>query len=406
MSYVFAATYFIWVLSSALFSNTSTLPDSFPAVLEIGRVVNAFVMLALIVMVLITVGRERIITIGLILFAGVVLIASVGAGSRFLLTNTLFVIAATKALPRRSVQALLLALVLSLVVLLTLSYAGLIENVERHRLTGGGYAMGFSHPNAFSLVAFEVICCWVYLRWQSLSWVDVGGSALFAYAVFLVSDSRSLLLCGGAFLLVICCLRLAHGNAARRRVTKAAFLVLAFMVAFFVMAPVLFDQSNPVFQWANSLASHRLVYISQFYESTDLSMFGQPLQALSADNSTASPLDNAFVRLLLESGILCSLFVALILLFVLKRLFEREDYAALSVMLGFLLYGLFEASILFLFYNFSMLFVATALLPSFHEQGDSHHSAASGNRLLARKGFLALAPRTKINCFDMGDGNR
>ena len=306
----------------AIFAITTVLSSSrvydlgaASSVISAFRIVSVYLVTLKLILSLPRCSRAEILG-----FAIVVLVAAityVTSKDNRLLFLALFIIAA-KGISFESIcKTLLPAIGLTTLFVFMLSAIGVISSqviLAYDAATGSIVSrrmLGFVHQNSAGRACAIAYLCFYYLRFKRFSAKEVAISFLLVAFLFFFVISRTPAL----IVLVATVFAVMH-----RFIKSKATIHLAAVVAFVflllgVLMPFFYNASSELMSTINGLSSNRLRWASLFINNYPVTLFGQNLPLVStlearATGQEALVLDNAFIRLLLNFGLLA--FIAVI----------------------------------------------------------------------------------------------
>ena len=220
--------------------------------------------------------------------------------------------------------------------------------------------IGFSHPNVYGAYLMVLCIAWMVLRYDKLKIYDYLLFSIVAVYNWIGPNSRA-----STLIIVIMILVLpAYKYLSKWIDCKGIriFFSLSYPMAFIfsLICSVFYDENNHIFYLINSAFSGRIDFAHSFVNKYSPTLFGQKLQLVSSAQSmingkTPAILDNAYIRIFLESGILSTiLFLGIITLASYKLICNHQFNLLLGLCL-FSIYGIIEYRISKLYYNFLLL---------------------------------------------------
>lgn len=201
---------------------------------------------------------------------------------------------------------------------------------------------GYGHYNGYGARLIGVFFAWAWLRWPRLRWYDWAGlTALLLYTLF-VPICRG---AGGAMILLLLLFLL---QKLLPRVFESRFyhgLLLAvypLLTAFSVAAGYFFDpmvpDRTPLLKRIDRLFSGRFEIWHNVFWQTPLSLLG----GVPTDGDEHHSIDNMYLALPMNKGLIGAILVAAVFLILLWRLCRGQHTGELLCMTGMLAYFLME----------------------------------------------------------------
>ena len=244
-----------------------------------------------------------------------------------------------------------------------LSVTGLRDmNVkQRSTLDAMGYSLGFGHANQVAIIIFSILCIIFSLAMDRRSldklWVYLGASVLTAITFLITKSLTFLALCGlligssFCYDAILSKIRLPQKQA--QRFIRLGLLMLAAFAALFVV----YFWKRP-YMLKGSLVTFRARFVlsQKYINAYGIKLFGS--QITLGDNVVIPGyppgyymLDNGYVRLPVEYGLLASLLVFYMLFRIIRNLINEAKWQLLIIMVCLLLYFFNEWKIVVLFYS-------------------------------------------------------
>lgn len=225
----------------------------------------------------------------------------------------------------------------------------LVEEV-RHR-----FALGFIHPNIFSLYVAALNWGWLLLRWHKIRWWDWLCIAFLNAGVYYLTDSRSMFLCVAASELIALILHRFPRLFRFSIWAWLAALVPPVLAALTLLPCYYYDPSSPLWSKINRLFSTRPALFFDYWQNSGWSVWGMD----------ASSGDSIFLFMQIERGAICWILFILAYSALLFMLCKNHCWAEFTVCLGLLFICFTEKTPLAITVNltFWMLSNLLCLLP-------------------------------------------
>lgn len=359
--------------------------------LQVVRVLTAASALVMMVVMVRQIRRPRELLV-LVALAVPFLLVTAASGTRLLLWDYLFVVAAMRLDRSRVARTLFVVVFLVVGICAAASMIGLIPNytMPGHGSDGLRQSMGMAHPNTFGFALFVLSLLLLEMRGRDVSLGDIAFIGVLTVFSNLIADSRtwsgaiSVLLVFAVFVYWrkrrVPRLLTRRGMSVRARNRLVGLLCLA-AIAFCALASLYFmfnyNPANPLHARLNSLSSDRLA-LMHYYTGTQ----GVPLlgQHLAADNTVVQYnargdvvtflCDNFYANTLINYGILgFACLMVPVCLYLLK--WDAQDpemwlHGALGLTLFFVA-GLFETYAANIQFDFYLLWLGMLAAPRVRE---------------------------------------
>lgn len=217
------------------------------------------------------------------------------------------------------------------------------------------YNLGFSHYNTLGLVVLCILMLWILLRYTEFIWIDYLLCTISFIFVWKVPNSRTSALC--ILLLSIGVFFSKHFDIFRLHIVKYMVLLLyPGMAVFSFLCTFYYSPDNPIFSLLNSLLSGRLSFGQSFLKKYSIPLLGQQVRRINfaqAKKAGIPPeiLDNGYLRILLQLGLLTFIIFLIIITYIFYRAFQEKNYAVIICLIVIAFYNLSEYFMTCLFAN-------------------------------------------------------
>lgn len=235
-----------------------------------------------------------------------------------------------------------------LIFLVSMSFMGLAKS--NFVVTRNGEfirdAYGFYHPNTFGMVIMMIFFEYLYLQKDKIGFKQYLIGALSVITIKLTSDTRTAIYCIIALLLFI--------PIVKKISTKKYFEVISKNLYIFLLITSLVLTSlylnNPIMMKnINIFFSDRLKYQSYYLNLYNVNLFGNNIEYVMT-------LDNGFMKILLNYGLVIVLFFDSIFRFNIKKSLRNNDYKLCLIFLILILFSLAESSIFYIYNNIFLIY--------------------------------------------------
>ena len=116
----------------------------------------------------------------------------------------------------------------------------------------------------------------------------------------------------------------------------------------------------------NSLVSNRIKMIAMFIDDYDVTLFGNNLELLGTKaalekGEVAKVLDNSYIKIILQYGILVYIMMASFFVRGIKKAEKEGDYILIILFTLFCIYGIMENVLVLLQYNIFLLYFSQVI---------------------------------------------
>lgn len=226
------------------------------------------------------------------------------------------------------------------------------DYIEMWRATGyvSRYGMGYGHPNTLHLTLFIVLTLNYYCNVKKKSdlrkfWIISFFLNLFIYR-YSVSRTGLLVICGFEILVVIQCFKFMD-----KIVTKFPVIVFCTLLAVTFLTPIVM---NSGVLGGVSLLNGRVDYTYSYLTRYGYSLFGFN----SSLNETGLILDNGYLRLLIETGIIGLLIWGYMNFKLMQRIVRNNDTKMAVIATCFYVYVFMESFSSNIFMNYILFWSA------------------------------------------------
>lgn len=198
--------------------------------------------------------------------------------------------------------------------------------------------LGFNTPNTAMSLLFPIFALLYYLYYNRYSKQIIIMILFVGKIIFNLTFSRT------TFLLIILfiCLILIKDKYIKK--LKTLFLTEVFFITFFTFyLPTYFRTTK-----LNELLSWRLWLFNYYLEKYRISFLGNKMVTQFYEKY---PLDNTYLRILFEDGILAFILLIILISIIMHILFKNEDYKAIRIFSIVLIYGFMESIALTYYFN-------------------------------------------------------
>lgn len=232
-------------------------------------------------------------------------------------------------------------------------YLGVLKNVISYRSDGTiRQALGFSSPNSFGGIVMSICFEWVYLKRKNLN------SMVYVYLFLLIavilidvlSNSKTSEICIVLFMLI---LFVYKKNIYLKKLIPYMPILLTVISIILVY---LYGKQNAMAIKLNEILTTRLECAYNFFELYDVNLFGNKFISSDVWLGYINTLDNGYLYLILNQGILLYVFVIYINIRLFKLAIKNDDRFLLSILIVFLFYAFMERTAYFVIYNVFLLY--------------------------------------------------
>ena len=234
--------------------------------------------------------------------------------------------------------------------IIALCSLGLTEDVILYRSNGLiRHSFGFLHPNTFAIWLAGIVIDIFYLSSKKCKTKDSYNAWKYIFGVlscvfmYFYCDARGAEIC--LIVLMIGYLALQKENI--RRICGLFLVALPWILLILsIVATIYFGQGSKIALAINDLTSGRLAYANAFLRYYGVNFFGHNLELLGqweSNSSLLTILDNAYIRLLVQYGIVCTFLVLFMYSAMIKySLHDNNSKNISAIFVAILFMGLVE----------------------------------------------------------------
>lgn len=352
---------FLFLIKYAFYNTRINFWDSIQTLLTV----------ALIVIYLIDLGKKkellRTLIVHLIaLFIGLISYYITGM-SLFLLIILLYLLIEKKDI-FNLIRLFLVIRTVSLIIVVLCSITGIVSNVVYHVYKSGTIitlrAYGFNHPNQLAQAIASVCMATICLNYKRKRHLFLLVLILMVMNYY-ITKSRSALICTGILLLLSVLLnkkKINDKGKQRLVVIFSCFYILFFVagIVFPILMNICTGRVREIIYYINGLIGSRFSFANAVLSNYHITLFGNTFDFTFLEHLYGNyAVDNSYINVLFNFGILAIVFYALTTYFSMKSLIKNNYYILASYILVVLLWGNFENILFNISINMSLLFIGT-----------------------------------------------
>lgn len=227
-------------------------------------------------------------------------------------------------------------------------------------------SMGFSHPNVFGAYVFSIYCEYIYIyRNKNKTIINLLVTVTAFLLVNYFCDSR-----GSSYSILILFILVTYKKIdlfgiMNKKIVKAIFIGLVFLGTIFSYMIASNYNKNDSFKYSvNRMLSGRISSAKYFIENYDIKMFGNEIKTVSTRQAmetgkSAILLDNSYIKLLVQFGILSYLIFTINFSKAVNRAFKENDYILAIIFAVYAIRGLTDNILFYLYGNIFLLYFAS-----------------------------------------------
>lgn len=242
------------------------------------------------------------------------------ASSSLLLFMSFIMVVSSRGTSRQLFAKAILGVIISeCFVVFVSSMAGIISNNEiiaSSNLNSSQivyrHTLGFNHQNTVGGFLFAAYICYMYLRFNKLSMIDLVVSILlFLFLYWYINTKTISIILLGSSIIIVCILLFRHTSISMR---KCLFVLSAGLSVLGIILPVLYLVDPVDMSFINQLLTNRLQLAAIGFEDYGVALFGQDVSFVSTALAIQTGvqgfvLDNSFAHLVVQYGLFAAVLV-------------------------------------------------------------------------------------------------
>lgn len=233
------------------------------------------------------------------------------------------------------------------IVIILFYVIGFTDNYIMYREDGTiRSSMGFSHPNTFAIHVFLICAEFIYLRYKIITWKDYVLVIAISFLVDFLSDSRAsqiaiFLLLAGTFLCKITKSKILENVVIKNLIP---YLFILFTILSLILC-IFYNSDNFIMEKIDDILSGRIRLAKEFLEEFKITPFGNNLELIGEENAKEKDveprvLDNAYINIILQYGIINYIILAFIMYKILKISLKEKNYIFCIIMCVYIIRGM------------------------------------------------------------------
>lgn len=232
------------------------------------------------------------------------------------------------------------------------------------------YSFGFIHPNTTAEIMSSILIGFLYLNRENLNIFKILPVIFISYIVSKFTYSRTALFV--SFAIIICCLlkkQLIDKVIYKRTVKFFVKNIWIICTIITILAVYQYKYSTSIGIYLNDLLSGRLRLINNFLTNYKINLFGNELIFVYSKQAirygiSAQILDNAFVRYILQFGIIFYSIFYYHIRKVFEYAYKRKDSVFICILFILLVRGLSEHGCYIIFSNVFLVYIGKVIYSS------------------------------------------
>ena len=272
----------------------------------------------------------------------------------------------------RVICALYKGLFIGVLFVIILSVLGFIDNGTYEALRGSQvvkrYTLGFSHPNTLAIILFQLTLMFLYLHKNTISKLQLLLILVVGIVCYKLTASRTIFICFLIMMLIIVIFRF-FSVINLEQISKILFsnlIRILIIIGIFgsIYVAINYNSGSSFIQNIINIIGVRIQLLYDAMQLYKINFFGQNINLVNSQEyylykGTGVVLDNSYIYMLLEFGIVPTLLIFSKYFLSIKIIVQKKDYILLMSMILYLILGFTEKYFSGLSYNFTLIVLAT-----------------------------------------------
>lgn len=228
------------------------------------------------------------------------------------------------------------------------------------------HSLGFEHPNTLSINIFIILITYIYIRYDKFKLIDIIVVVSIGYIGNLVTGARTSMIC--LVLIVILMLLDKKINILKNKCLRNMVIIIVPLCTIIsVLLASIYKYDIRIIEQINTFLTGRIRSASYFLQNYGISILGQKLELVSIVESIVTSqqqriLDNLYVKILINYGILALIFYNWVNVKLMKLFFEKRNKAIIIIMFTVSIYGILESMVIVPSFSLFLILTADLLL--------------------------------------------
>lgn len=269
---------------------------------------------------------------------------------------------------KQIIMSLFRGIFIGVISVVALSLLGILSNTTQETVRGTNvvvrYFLGFSHANTLAFLVLELGMMYIYLNYNKLKKVNLLFLLALGVICYRVTYSRTTFICYLCMLLLLILIR----NFTRFHLENIWFFISNNSIKLLIIAGLLgtffvaqnYNSGIGIVDLLSDIIGVRIPLLYDALQLYPINLFGQAINLVNSQEyylfqGMGVVLDNAYIYMLLEFGVIPTVLLMLGYFGSVKVLIQKRDYTMLMFMIIYLIAGFTEKYFSGLSYNFSLL---------------------------------------------------
>lgn len=230
---------------------------------------------------------------------------------------------------------------------------GIIQGDFFYRRTEAGIVerndLGFGHPNTAMMALLPIFFSMYYLWYDRNKFKILGVILIFSQVIYKLTNSRT-----GYIVVIIFLVLIIMKDKYLHRLKYFIYGEVFFLLYFSIVLST--KLKTTVF---NKILSGRFWLFDYYLNNQRITLFGnREIEKLYK----ILPLDNTYIRILFEHGIIGLIVSICLILYVFRLLYKYRDYKAIRIFIVILIFGIMEGQAFYYYFNIIYLIIYEYLI--------------------------------------------
>lgn len=206
---------------------------------------------------------------------------------------------------------------------------------------------GFYHPNTFGMILMMTFFEFIYLRRKKINYKDYIIAIILLLFIKFTCDTRTVIYCILFYMIFLLIKnQLSFKSKIINVIKDNLYLILLFIS---IGLTILYMNNYQIAIQLNQFMSNRLYLQAFFFDFYDINFIGNNIDYVRT-------LDNGYIKIILNYGIIITIVVAIIFNFNLKKSTKFQEKELILLFLVILLFSLSESFMLYIYNNIFMIY--------------------------------------------------
>ena len=287
----------------------------------------------------------------------IVIISTIYSKNNMILSLWLFLLACEQIDFDEMVRIDFKTKIIFTIIIVLLYLLGFTTKVEFLTYTGEiRSSLGFGNPNTFGYYMFSICADYLYIKTGKLKFSNIIILILISVFVGKASLSRT-----SSYLIILLAAMSTFSTIFKKiifnKITKK-IVYITFLILTIISIEIAsnYNEGNRLHVALNNALSGRVIISQKYLEKYDYKLLGQEVEITNYTGTKTLYLDNAYLKLLLNSGILVYILIYSIYAKIIKKGYDMNNNLLIVTIIVYLMYGVTENAMFWLTGNVFLLY--------------------------------------------------